>query len=220
MKKAKETFYSEKKMSRIFNKTARYWKRVLGTKLNEENVTHIIDDARAEFLSIASRLPDIGGRSNPLDDNIIESAVMLAYYKVLKARNMTVEEIGAVTHDVIRERIASYPSFILRLRGVYMTSRYYQKRKKTLAARSQLKEYSGDWVYSIVEGDGETFHYGVDYTECGICKLYESENAREFTPYLCDIDYITFGAFGMNLHRTKTLGKGDDFCNFRFMMEK
>lgn len=220
MKKGRDTFYSEKKMARLFNKTVRHWKRVLRNHFKEEDISDIIDDATAEFLSITSRLPDIGGKSNFLTFHLIEAAVILAYYKVLKVRSMTVEEIGDITHDVIRERVASYPSFLLQWRGAYLMSGYCRKQRKRQAERSQKKEYPGDWVYSFVEGDGETFHYGIEYTECGICKLYDSENAREFTPFLCDIDYITFGAFGIDLHRTKTLGKGDDLCDFRFMMEK
>lgn len=220
MKKGSDTLNSEKKMVRLFNKTVRHWKRVLRNHFKKEDISDIIDDATAEFLSIASRLPDIGGKSNFLTFHLIEAAVILAYYKVLKARNINVDEIGGITHDVIRERVASYPSFLLQLRGAYLTSQYCRKQRKRQAERSQKKEYPGDWVYSFVEGDGKTFHYGIEYTECGICKLYESENAREFTPFLCDIDYITFGAFGIDLHRTKTLGKGDDLCDFRFMMEK
>ncbi|MBN1881556.1 MAG: L-2-amino-thiazoline-4-carboxylic acid hydrolase [Deltaproteobacteria bacterium] len=219
MKEVRDTFYSKKKMLRLFNKQARHWRKVLQGRFSGGDVSDIIDRAEREFLSIASRLPDIGGKSNFLTFHIIESAVILAYYKALKARNMNVEEIGGITHDVIRERVLSYPSFMLRLRGAYLMSGYCQKRRKQQAERSQRKTYPGDWVYRFVEGDGKTFHYGIDYTECGICTLYESENAREFTPFLCDIDYITFDAFGIGLHRAKTLGKGDDLCNFRFMMK-
>ena len=220
MKSERDRYYSEKKMVRLFNRTDRHWKKVLRNNFGEEDSADIIDRARAEFLLIASRLPDIGGKSNPLAFNIIESAVMLAYYKILKARNKTVEEIGTITHDVVRERIASYPSFMLRLRGAYMTSRFYQKKRKKQAITSQRKEYAENWVFSFLEGDGKTFHYGIDFTECSICKFFEAQGAQEFTPYMCEIDYITFGAFGINLHRTKTLGGGDDRCNFRFMREK
>ena len=220
MKRKRDTLYPEKKMRRLFKKTTRYWEKVLGDRFSGEDISDIIDRAEKEFLAIASRLPDIGGKSNPLTFNLIEVAVMLAYYKVLKAESRGVEEIGAVTHDVVRARLSSYPSFLLRLRGAYLTSACYQKKKRGLAPRSQKREYPGDWVFTFVEGDGETFHYGFDYTECGVCKLCESENAREFTPFLCDIDYITYDAFGMHLFRTKILGGGDDICNFRFMRAK
>jgi len=217
MRRGMDGLREKKKMLRVFDKTDRYWKRVLGRRFNEEDVTDIVERAREEYLSLIPRIPDIGGRSNPLAFNLIEAAVMLAYYKVLKKREMSLEEIGAVTHDVVRARVTSYPSLLLRLRGAYISSSYCQKKRRRLAIRSQNKEYPGDWVFSFVEGDGKTFHYGIDFSECGICKLFEAHDAREYTPFLCEIDYITFGAFGITLFRTKTLGEGDDVCNFRFM---
>ena len=217
MKKQRDTFYPEKKMVRFFNKITRYWKRVLRRYFGEGDTADIVDRAKAEFLSMTSRLPDIGGNSNPFADTIIEAALILSYYKVLKERNRHVEEIGAITHDAIRERIASYPAILLRLRGKYMTSQFYQVKRKKQAMTSQRKEYPGNWVFSFREGDKKTFHYGIDFSECGICKLFESENAQEFTPYMCEIDYISFDAFGLHLHRTRTLTGGDDRCDFRFM---
>ena len=33
--------------------------------------------------------------------------------------------------------------------------------------------------------------YGVDITECGICKLFEKHHYKQYRNILCDVDYIT-----------------------------
>jgi hypothetical protein len=55
--------------------------------------------------------------------------------------------------------------------------------------------------------------------ECGIMKYLETQDALEFTPYLCAIDYITFFAMGIELRRTQTLAFECEKCDFRFIMQ-
>jgi hypothetical protein len=38
-------------------------------------------------------------------------------------------------------------------------------------------------------------------------------------PYLCNTDYVVFGALGMGLVRTKTLAWGCDCCDFRIQRQ-
>jgi len=70
-------------------------------------------------------------------------------------------------------------------------------------------------VQEFIPGDGETFDVGFDYTECGIVKFLESQNASELTPYLCNADYSALEAIGLSLERTKTIATGCSRCNFR-----
>jgi hypothetical protein len=86
---------------------------------------------------------------------------------------------------------------------------------KQRAQISQQRRYPGDWVFEVIEGDGQTFDVGMDYTECGIEKFMRRQGAANLTPYLCNLDYVTFGATGLGLVRTKTLGWGCDCCDFR-----
>lgn len=67
-----------------------------------------------------------------------------------------------------------------------------------------------------VEGDGQTFDWGADYIECGIVKFIHSQGADELTPWLCRVDYATFGALGIGFKRTMTLAEGYEKCDFRF----
>ena len=66
------------------------------------------------------------------------------------------------------------------------------------------------------DGDGETFDFGIDHTECGNVKYLNAQDADELTPYICDLEYVTIKAMGFGVQRTKTLAWGCDRCDFRF----
>jgi hypothetical protein len=63
---------------------------------------------------------------------------------------------------------------------------------------------------------GEDEYY-ITHKQCGICKLCEQEGVGHITRHLCAMDYYTFEMQGAVLDRTKTLGYGDDECNFHLM---
>ena len=67
-----------------------------------------------------------------------------------------------------------------------------------------------------MDGDGRNFDYGVDYTECAICKFYHAEDADELVPYVCLLDYPVSKALGTGMARTTTLADGAERCDFRF----
>ncbi len=67
----------------------------------------------------------------------------------------------------------------------------------------------------LIYGDGKDFDWGIDFTECAICSFFQAQDAREFLPYLCRLDYVTADAFGLGMIRTKTLAEGADRCNPR-----
>jgi hypothetical protein len=71
-------------------------------------------------------------------------------------------------------------------------------------------------VCTFVEGDGEAFDYGLDVTECGICKFYRAHGAGGLAPYMCLSDYVVSRAFGRGLVRYKTIAEGAEVCDFRY----
>ena len=75
---------------------------------------------------------------------------------------------------------------------------------------------SHDWVLTFVEGDGNTFDFGVDYIECGLCKYTHAQGADELTQYLCLGDFPASRVYDTGLVRTMTLACGGPRCDFRF----
>jgi hypothetical protein len=86
---------------------------------------------------------------------------------------------------------------------------YYTSRKRRLM-------WGFDWVYSVAEGDGQAFDWGIDQVECGILKFYAAQDAEDLTRYVCALDFIASDYFGWGLVRTSTLAEGGQRCDFRF----
>ena len=79
--------------------------------------------------------------------------------------------------------------------------------------------YTMNW-FSYFENVPGKDEYYITHKQCGIRKLTEQEHCREITKYLCMMDYYTFERQGAVLDRTKTLGYGDDECNFHLMSKE
>jgi hypothetical protein len=76
------------------------------------------------------------------------------------------------------------------------------------------REYPGNFVLIFIEGDAENFDYGLDITECGICKLYSSRGAERLSRYMGLCDYVVSKAFNRGLVRYKTIAEEVEMCDF------
>ena len=83
-------------------------------------------------------------------------------------------------------------------------------------SRDHINEYPMNWFYYFEKVPGKDEYY-ITHKQCGICKLTKQEHCEHITKYLCMMDYYTFEMQGAVLDRTKTLGYGDDECNFHLM---
>ena len=79
--------------------------------------------------------------------------------------------------------------------------------------RSKKRKYPMDWVFDF-SYDLSVPEYFVTHRECGVCKIARQEGLMFLMPYLCEMDYPTIEYKGGKLIRTKTLGAGDDCCDF------
>ena len=98
----------------------------------------------------------------------------------------------------------------------YLTEKRKARWRET-AQQTQLRRYAGDWVCEYVEGDGETFQYGLNMTECGLLKFWRMQGLEEFVPYLCLTDWALWKSLGLEVRRTQTLANGGTCCDYRYI---
>jgi hypothetical protein len=189
--------------------------KVLGTRFGKYRASNLIKDIRQDYKAIAPEIPYIGGEENVFTEWLIYGAYYLAVYRVLNAEGQSVEETGKVIFDTF-QAMADYPKWMLRLVGSLKYNKRYVNRLKEAIAKTQKRRHPGDWVAAFIEGDGEEFDYGIDITECGICKFYHAQGADELAPYLCLSDYVVSNAFDRGLVRYKTIAEGAKVCDFRY----
>lgn len=190
-------------------------RKALAEKWGPAEADRLLEKIKRENLALAREMPDIGGRENIFTEWLVFGVYYLAVYRVLQTKGQSVDQVGRVIFRTF-QAMADYPGWVLWLVGRLKYGDRYLGRLKQAAAQSQKRRYPGDWVAAFVEGDGKTFDYGLDITECGICKFYQAQGAPELAPYLCLSDYVVSQAFGRGLVRHKTLAEGDGVCDFRF----
>ena len=75
-------------------------------------------------------------------------------------------------------------------------------------------------MYEFVEpaagGSADGYAFGIDYRECGFCKLCKSTGDEDLLPHLCAVDKEFYAVRGIELKRSTTLAGGDSRCDFRF----
>jgi hypothetical protein len=196
--------------------TRKLGRRVLESHYSGELVDTVLKESRREYEALIPLIPDIGGKKNISQTNLINSAQCLALYRALKSHGKTAEEAGRLIYEFVEAQLTSVPRWILLLLGRWRFTKYSLNKVKKHAVESQKRRYPEDWVFTFIEGDGKEFDFGRDYTECAICKFFHAQGADELVPYLCRTEFAVSRAFGMGLVRTMTIAEGGKKCDPRF----
>ncbi len=179
-----------------------------------DDTEEILNDIRGVYETYLDEFAYIGGDSEPLTRNLLQAAWGGALYEAIKSRDGTPRDAGELMIKAFDAKVSKIPKVLAKLAGRIYTSKTMLKRKARKAAKRMKQPYPEGWVYTMNQGDGKDCKYQVTYTECGIDKFFRKRGIGEITPYLCNLDYAVFGTIGVPLRRTKTIGCGDDCCNF------
>lgn len=196
---------------RRFKRFLDRYTRSLDPRFGAAEAADIRREMLAEYRPIIAQVPYVGGRRNRYTPGLAMSGWALAMYRVFLRHGGSAQDAGEILHNYARSSYRRVPQ--------PLRARVFGPRRKCAekqARWTQQRRYPGDWLNEIVEGDGRTFDWGIDITECGIVKFLHAQGADELTPFLCDLDYVMAEAAGVGLTRTGTLAWGCDRCDFRW----
>ena len=166
-----------------------------------------------EYRAIVERTPGIGSmKDNMFVMTMYCGAFAIALYKEADGK-LDEEKLKGLIHA-----LAYCPLMVKAKRGKSaFTGKEIENRTRQAAwSREHIDEYTMNWFYYFKTVPGKDEYY-IIHKQCGICKLTKQEHCEEITKHLCMMDYYTFEMQGAVLDRTKTLGYGDDECNFHLM---
>lgn len=181
-----------------------YTKRVLpDMDMNDFKRKH-----RKEYRQMLQRTPSIGS----MKENMFAPVVYLAcygfaYYKA------DPERITMDVFDGMIDAICKSETMKKFYKGKNCFDRREIDKYVRGSERSKKREYSNDWVFDF-SYDLSVPEYYVTHHECGVCKIAQREDLMFLMPHMCVMDYLTIEYKGGKLIRTKTLGNGDDCCDF------
>lgn len=185
---------------------------------SEEESLEISENTMKRFKKLLPQLPYIGGKENPLTENLLGASYEMGIYEELEQIGLDLEEIARLNRNALisytRKKMTAETRAILKSR-VFTPERFISE-----AELSQKKRYPGDWIFRcILPGENDHFDFGIEYSSCAIADLYKNCGKTRYLPYICANDYAVFGEMGIFLERTKTIGNGAALCNFRFTLE-
>jgi len=175
---------------------------------------------REEYERIIPEIPYIGGKKNIYTSMLVESVVTLPIMRILEKVGLSYRDIGKIIYDFF-EIANNIRKRKLEKAGQNPTDTYFHKTTinylKVITEKSQKKQYPDDWVWEFVEGDGKTFDYGFNVSECGIHKVFKRLGAEKYVPFICLADFATANVYEFGFTRTQTLGNGAPICDHRFI---
>jgi hypothetical protein len=213
--KPKSYYLSEKTtIVKDFDALGKQLRKALLKNHDEVFASQTLSETRQRFINMLEDLPEIGGEGNKLISTYCLSAGALAFFLVMKEKGQPVEESGRAVYRAMEGSLAGQSP--LEKAEANVSSTTYGKIFEGIALNTEKNNYPENWKAVYVPGDKKTFDYGIDYTECAVCKLFNRFGAQDFTPYLCLGDFASSKEFDTGLVRTETLARGGRRCDFRF----
>jgi hypothetical protein len=211
-----EKNYDQKRQMELYRKLIHGYRDLLNKYFDEDTIVGIIIEKSIQnYKRIIPEIQWLGGRKNPLTNNLIGSAQVLALIMTLDSEGLSFNEIGEIVHDVYETKLRKVsPVFVYILRK-YMRSKMRLNSMLKASIQSQKREYKDDWVFEYKKSNDQEKLFENTYYECAICKLYTRLGYEKYLPIICLLDYATFDFLGMKLERTMTLGNGCEKCDFK-----
>ncbi|PLX17597.1 MAG: hypothetical protein C0597_06950 [Marinilabiliales bacterium] len=210
-------FVEKKAMLRKFyKKFMRNGRRLIIQKYGKQKGERLLKELWITFESLIPEMPIIRTDDPALERHVILQTIYLAIYKTLKKRDEKTEDIWQLCADMIDKMFQSIPKYLKWLVGKNLFSNKEKMRIMSSAITSHVINYSEDFQFDYIVGDGNHFEYGYNMTQCPACAFYKRQNAEEFTPYVCRTGELFSKHYGYKLIRTQTLANGYKYCDFRF----
>jgi hypothetical protein len=182
----------------------------------------ITQQALGNFRELLPKLPDVGGDRNWDTEFIPIAAWYVALYEPMRAHGKTAEAIGKLIYDLNVYSLSGTPKQQIAAEHKRLFSPEYMQEQREWASWTQRRELPANWVATFIEAPAgprdadDSFDYGIDYSECGLVKFFQSQGRPELAPYVCLNDFSRSKTFDTGLRRTKTVAMGDGVCNFRY----
>lgn len=170
-------------------------------------------EIKAEYKRIIRNQPEVGGTKNNLIMGLYLAAYFMAVFKTAPEK-MPDEMFGEFI-----DSICASETFVKMNKGRNFFT------EKNILTRNRLQhdpiftDNPENWQYTF-SYDMSIPECTITYTRCAICAMVRRENCFHLMPHLCKTDFAQQELMGNTLIRTKTIGNGDDICDFHIISGK
>ena len=191
-------------------------------KLFKEDFSVIVNQVKNTFeRDILPKIPYVGGSHNANDaNNLVGCCEYAALFLVGRKYNLSDEQIGELLTKLEERHFKPLPVNIQKAIRKFMKRKFIQNLLKKIAKNSQkfAKEYPYAWEYIYEEPDDEYSHK-YSCIRCGAYIFLNEMGLGDIMPYICNIDFVAFSAYGLPYYRNKVIGYGDEKCSNLFKID-
>ena len=171
--------------------------------------------------NMLENFPYIGGDGVSGTGNLTGAYCFVSMGEVLKRRGAEMDEIGHLMTLAYERRFNALPGVVKAvLRRSYTNvkslNKRFQKKDAQNAANAAKNPGSFETKTMIPPEDGYDFSY--HNLVCPLSDFARVHGFEEYMPYLCNLDYAMFGAFGVPLFRERTCFEDGDYCDFKLKL--
>ncbi len=167
---------------------------------------------------LLEKFPYIGGKKSSGTRNLTGAYCFIALGEICcKQYGMSLERWGYLSTLCYERYFEKIPSFIKKLAGKLLTKPDLINKllkKKDAKNAANAGENPGSFETETQE---PTDGYAVIYhtTVCPLANFAKEYGYEAYMPYICNLDYVMFAAFGVPFYREKTCSHGDECCDFK-----
>ncbi len=182
----------------------------------------ILDKTEEHYTTVSRDTAFAGRSTNPMDKRLDFTAYCLALIKTMEERGWDVASIRNLCLEITKEYVKPrnrIHAWFKRLPVRLIHTRLMQSIVRSLNRRISTKGHADGFAATILTDKDETLGlgYGIDITECGICKLFQKHGSENYVPILCEVDRITTTLAGLTMIRSGTIAEGSEICDFRYV---
>lgn len=172
--------------------------------------------------NMLENFPYIGGDDVSGTSNLSGAYMFVSMGEVLKRFSADMETIGHLMVLAYERRFQKMPGFVKTILHKSFTNtkalnRKYQKKDAQNAANA--KRYPGSFETKTQIPPEKGYDFSYHNLVCPLSNFAKAHGYEEYMPYLCNLDYVMFGVFGVPLFREHTCFEDGDYCDFKLKID-
>ena len=173
-------------------------------------------------INMLENFPYIGGDDVSGTSNLTGAYCFVSMGEVLKKYGAGMEEIGHLMVLAYERRFNGMPGIVKTFAhksftNVKSLNRKYQKKDAQNAANAA--QYPGSFETKTMIPPEKGYDFSYHTLVCPLSDFAKTHGYEEYMPYLCNLDYVMFGVFGVPLLREHTCFEDGDYCDFKLKLD-
>lgn len=164
----------------------------------------------SRYKAIVARQPEVGGMRN----NLIMALYLAAYF--MAVWQAAPEGMDNEAFEGLVSHITASGRFVKMNEGRDFFTKKNMETRYRLQSDPEFNSFPENWQYTF-SYDLAVPECTITYTRCAICEMARREGCFHLMRYLCLTDYAQQELMGNTLVRTKTIGNGDELCDFHII---